>query len=308
MEIKTGLVSKFNNAVRVGTDPETAMPLEGKLEFDIIGEEDKKQELRDCSSDLEYIEELLEENEAERERLEERKAELEEVQKKYEEWSEIKRKISEYNRAILRLNSKNNSGGLHDLDIDTLINAASKEVINLYRKKDELEGKYKFVIKAKRVVTPQSVTEIFRKVADSSNRANAVPPLCAQGSIDNGNEFIMDEEKLANNVSKIRKLEAVLKKDKLSELIFNAAEKIRDDAMNHRTYPLSAKRDYCEKLKKSLKAVNIIQEKLDPSSFSPEFIEMVANFLQQAREDILEKLEEFDEAVNADDGTDNRDN
>lgn len=288
-----------NGTFKVGISPETAEPLGDKVDFLKEKMPEVPTELRDCSRELEYIKDMIKENEAEHDRLEERRHELELIQAKYNELEHINAELEKINDVIIRLNYQNS--GLPVIssdDIQTIIRAAEKRVLELCRKRDELKGRFQFVIpvKAKKeVLDTKKALEIFGKIADENNRAkfiinidkppkNEVPPLCAQGSIAQ-DEFILNEEQLATLAS---------------DSLYKAAEKLHDDLLNHQTIPLSEKEEYREKLEEALSAVNLIQDALDPSRFSDGSLSKISNFLQDARDYIVDALDEFKE-VNCDD-------
>lgn len=287
-------VEKIEYAFRVGTSPETAEPLGDKVDF--LSEKMPKipTELRDCSRELEYIKDMIKENEAELDRLEERRHELELTQAKYNELEHINAELEKINDVIVRFNHQNS--GLPVIssdDIKTLIGAAEKRVLELCRKRDELKGRFQFVIpvKAKKeVLDTKKALEIFEKIADENNRAkfiintdkppkNEVPPLCAQGSIAQ-DEFILDKERLAKLAS---------------NSLYKAAEKIRDDLVNHQTIPLSEREEYHKELNDALYAINSIQLALDPNFLPDGSLPKISNFLQDARDYIVDALDEFDD-------------
>lgn len=282
----TGVMPNFDCVIKVGTSSETAEPLGDKVDFLKEKMPEVPTELRDCSSELEYIEDMIKENEAELDRLEERRHELEVVQAKYNELQDIKNKIDKYCAALARLSLQENTSP----DIDALREATMKTVFTLCEKRDELGGGW-FTPYTKKLTVPK-VRDIFQKIADENNRAkfiinrdepaenaNKVPPLAAQGSIAQ-DEFILDKERLAKLAS---------------NSLYKAAEKIRDDLVNHQTIPLSEREEYRKKLKDALYAINSIQLALDPNFLPDGSLPKISNFLQDARDYIVDALDDFDD-------------
>lgn len=100
----SGVMPNFDCIIKVGTSPETAEPIGDKVDFLKEKMPEVPTELRDCSRELEYIEDMIEENEAEHDRLEERRDELEVVQAKYKELQLIDERISKFEESLHVIN------------------------------------------------------------------------------------------------------------------------------------------------------------------------------------------------------------